>query len=476
MSRHNRSPGSRQSGLAIAVTAALLLAGCSSAPKLKPFEPALQAAFVNAPEAARAEEPVSQFWRGFQDAQLDGLIERALQANTDVRSAAASLREARALNRFADANLLPSVGVSGSAARIRAQDDLGVPSTRNNYAAGLDVAWEADLFGRLGDARRAAQANVLAGAAGVRAAQVSVAAEVARNYFDLRGLQEQLRVAVASLQTQQSALELVEARLDAGRGTALDSERAKALVKSTASNIPALEAALIRTRYRLAVLCGQQPTALDAELAAVKPLPGLKAVELAGIGSPATLLRRRPDVQLAEAQIAAAAAQAGVARSALFPTISLGGTLGQNASHFSDLGKGTSYIYNLGAQLAWNLIDFGRIRAQISAADARSDAALIAYERTVLTALEETEGALASYTRSQRQAALLFESVQASEQAALIARERFKVGSSDFLTVLDAERELLSARDRLAQTQAGAATTLVAVYKSLAGGWEVPQQ
>lgn len=464
----------RPAGLAIAVS--LALAACSSAPPAKHFEPVLGAGFTNAPAGAKAEAPVSQFWRGFNDPLLDSLVERALAANTDVRSAAASLREARALNRFADANLLPSIGVNAGAARIRGPNDAGVVSTNNNYSAGLDVSWEVDLFGRLGDARRAAEANVLAGAAGVRVAQVSVAAEVARNYFDLRGLQEQLRVAVSSLETQNEALKLVDARLDVGRGTALDSERARALVKSTAANIPALEAALIRTRYRIAVLCGQQPTALDAELEPVKPLPGLQAVELSAIGSPAELLRRRPDIQLAEAQVSAAAAQVGVARSALFPQIVLGGTLGQNAQHLSELTKGPAYVYNLGAQLTWNLLDFGRIRAQIAAADARSDGAMIAYERAVLTALEETEGALAAYTRSQRQAALLYEAAQSSEQAALIARERFAVGSTDFLTVLDAERELLTARDRLAQSQAGAATTLVAVYKALAGGWEVPGQ
>ena len=464
----------RPAGVAIAVS--LALAACSSAPPARHFEPVLGAGFTNAPASAKAEEPVSQFWRGFNDPLLDSLVERALSANTDVRSAAASLREARALNRFADANLLPSIGVNAGAARIRGPNDAGVVSTNNNYSAGLDVSWEADLFGHLGDARRAAEANVLVGAAGVRAAQVSVAAEVARNYFDLRGLQEQLRVAVSSLETQNEALKLVDARLDVGRGTALDSERARALVKSTAANIPALESALIRTRYRIAVLCGQQPTALDAELEPVKPLPGLQAVELSAIGSPAAMLRRRPDTQLAEAQVSAAAAQVGVARSALFPQIVLGGTLGQNAQHLSELAKGPAYVYNLGAQLTWNLLDFGRIRAQIAAADARNDGAMIAYERAVLTALEETEGALASYTRSQRQAALLYEAAQSSEQAALIARERFAVGSTDFLTVLDAERELLAARDRLAQSQAGAATTLVAVYKALAGGWEVPSQ
>jgi multidrug efflux system outer membrane protein len=459
---------------ALAVT--LALAGCSSAPPVKLYQPELGGGFTNAPAGAAAEAPVSLFWTAFHDPLLDSLVQRALKANTDVRSAAASLREVRALNRYADANMLPSIGLNAGASRVRGTNDLGVQSTNNNYAVGFDVAWEADLFGRLGDARRAAQANVLAGAAGVRAAQVSVSAEVARNYFDLRGLQEQLRVAVDSLQTQKSALELVDARFEFGRGTALDTERARALVTSTAANIPALEAALIRTRYRLAVLCGLQPTALDAELEPVQPLPGLKSVALSGIGAPADLLRRRPDIQLAEAQAAAAAAQVGVARSALFPQLTLGGTLGQNALHFSDLGKGASYVYNLGAQLTWNLIDFGRIRAQIAAADARNDGVMINYERAVLAALEETEGALATYTRTQRQTELLFESARSSEQAAVIARERFAVGSTDFLTVLDAERELLSARDRLAQAQAGAATSLVAVYKALAGGWEVPAE
>jgi len=460
---------------ALGLSVTLALAGCSSAPPVKLYQPELPSGFVNA-QGAAAEASVSEFWTAFHDPLLDSLVQRALKANTDVRSAAANLREVRALNRYADANMLPSVGVNAGVSRVRGTNDLGVQSTNNNYAVGFDVAWEADLFGRLGDARRAAQANVLAGAAGVRAAQVSVSAEVARNYFDLRGLQEQLRVAVSSLDTQKAALELVDARLDVGRGTALDSERARALVTSTAANIPALEAALIRTRYRLAVLCGLQPTALDAELEPVQPLPGLQAVALGGIGSPSDMLRRRPDIQVAEAQAAAAAAQVGVARSALFPQLTLGGTLGQNALHASDLGKGASYVYNLGAQLTWNLLDFGRIRAQIAAADARNDAVMINYERAVLAALEETEGALATYTRTQRQTELLFESARSSEQAALIARERFAVGSTDFLTVLDAERELLSARDRLAQSQAGAATSLVAVYKALAGGWEVPAQ
>jgi multidrug efflux system outer membrane protein len=457
----------------LALLPLLALAACNTAPQLKGAQPALTADFANAP--ATQEEPVAEFWRAFADAELDALILQALKANADIRIATANVQEARALARFSDAQLFPQIGLSAGANRVRSQEDNGQTRTGNFYSTGFDVAWEADLFGRVSNDRRAAAATVVAGEAGLRAAQISVAAEVARNYFELRGLQEQLRVAKASLETQQAALKLVDARQSAGRGTAFDTERANALVQTTAAAVPALEAALLRARYRIAVLTGQAPAGLDAQLAAEKPLPGLKAVMLGNIGSPETLLRRRPDVLAAEAQITAAAARIGVAKSALFPRITLGGTLGLNAGRVSELGDSSSFVYSLGANLVWSLLDFGRVRAQIAASEARGDAALAAYEKAVLTALEETEGALAGYTRTQRQTENLFAAAQSANKAAEIARSRFSVGASDFLAVLDAERELLAARDRLAQAQTAAATSLVAVYKALAGGWTTTQ-
>lgn len=453
------------------LTAVAFLAACSNAPKYKLYEPPPTAGFANQPDEAAQDEPAAEFWRGFQDEQLDALVARALKANADLRIASANLRETRALARFADAQFLPSVDVVAGAGRARARNSAGKPQTDNTYSVGFDVNWEADLFGRLGDASRAAGADVLASEAGLQFVHLSVSAEVARTYFELRGLQERLRVAYASLETQRAVLELVEARLEAGRGTAFDAERARVLVQFTAASVPALEAALLRARYRLSRLCGEPPTAFDAELSAPKPLPGLKSVGLGGIGSPESLLRRRPDILAAEQQAAAAAARVGVARAELFPRITLGGTIGLNALTPGTLGDGASYAYSLGAQMVWNLLDFGRIRAQIAAADARGNAAMLVYERTVLTALEETEGALATYTRSQRQAEHLYDAARAAENAALVARERFTVGVSDFLSVLDAEREMLSARDQLAQAQTAAATSLVGVYKALGGGW-----
>jgi outer membrane protein, multidrug efflux system len=323
----------------VMLAAAALLAACTSTPLDDPqrYKPALTPDFANA--AATSGEPVGEFWRAFGDADLDALIAQAVKANADIRIASANLQEARALARFSDAQRMPTVDATGRAARVRSRNTQGVAETGSAFSAGFDVAWEADLFGRVSNDRQAAAATVLAGEAGVRAAQVSVAAEVARNFFELRGLQEQLRVAKASLDTQQAALKLTQARESVGRGTVFDSERAKALVQTTAAAVPALEAAVNRARYRIAVLSGQAPTALDARLAEAKPLPGLKAMALGNIGSPESLLRRRPDVAAAEAQLSAAAARVGVAKSDLFPRITLGGSLGLNAGRFSELGN-----------------------------------------------------------------------------------------------------------------------------------------
>ncbi len=456
--------------LVLAISA--VLAGCATPADLPRFQPELAGPFASA--AATADEPVAEFWRRFGDAELDALVAAALQRNADLRIALANLKQARALAGFADAQQMPTIGASAGATRVRAPDDAGNAQTFNVYSAGFDASWEIDLFGRLSGNRQAAAADTRASEALVRAAQVSVAAEVARNYFELRGQQEQLRVALASLQTQQEAMKLVQARLDVGRGSALDTERARSLTQTTAAAVPALEAALARSRYRIAVLTGQVPTALDAQLGTVKALPGLPATALDKIGSPQTLLRRRPDVQAAEEQVAAAAARVGVARAELFPHVSLGGSLGLNAGRLADLGDSASFVYQLGASLVWSVLDFGRNQSLIAAASATGDAAAIGYEKAVLAALEDTEGALTAYNRTQQQTQSLFDAAQSATKAAEIARARFGAGSSDFLAVLDAERELLAARDRLAQAQTASATSLVAVYKALAGGWALP--
>jgi outer membrane protein, multidrug efflux system len=452
------------------VFAVLTLAGCAS-PAPPPAASSVEAPAAFAQATNTEAQPVAEFWKAFGDAELDTLIAQAMAANRDLRVAAARVAEAQALAQGTQGLGRPSLDLAAGAARARAPDSNGQTSTSNQFTVGVAAAWEIDLFGRVAAEQRSAQAQVLASQAQRRAAQVSVAAEVARSYFELRGLQEQLRVTRLDLAAQREALKLVQARLSVGRGTALDTERATALVEGTAASLPALETALSRARMRLAVLTGAVPSALDARLAEQKPLPGLPGTPLAAIGSPQSLLQRRPDVAAAEAQLRAAEAQSGSTRSRLWPSLTLSGSLGLNAGRIGDLGDSSAFVANLGANLLWSLIDNGQRQAQVSAADARRDAALAQFDQTVLAALEETEGALINFNRSQQRTEHLFAAAKAAEGASKIARARLEAGSIDFLAVLDAERELLLARDRLAQGQTGAALALVGVYRALAGGW-----
>jgi outer membrane protein, multidrug efflux system len=456
----------------VAIAAALALGACATpTPPVaaKAQLPTPTATFAQAPAGAPASaEPAARFWQRFGDADLNALVTEALDANRDVRVAVARLREARANERLASVGDLPSVGAQASVGRVRAPGNNGTQSS-GAYGVGGEVLWEWDLFGRRADGKAAAAADTRSSQAQVQAARLAVAGEVARLYFELRGLQERLRVAEESLLTQREALKLVQGRLEVGRGTALDTERARALVLGTEASVPALQLAITLTSQRLAVLRGVNPSTPDARLAAVKPMPGLQAVPLADVGSPEGLLKRRPDLQAAEAQAVAAASRAGLAYKARFPSVSLGGTFGLNAGRLADIGKGASFVYNLGASLAYSVFDNGARAAQTDAAQARELAAVIAYEQAVLAALEEAEGALATYTRTQQQAQSLFAAAQAADKAAEIARGRFGAGVSDFLAVLDAERERLAARDRLAVAQAAAAVSVVTVYKSLGG-------
>ncbi len=428
------------------------------------------AQFANAP-ASSANEPVAKFWQLFNDAVLNSLVDLALKQNTDLRLALARVDEARALALGADGLGRPTLGVGAGVSRSRTGDGSGISVNANNLNAGLQSSWEVDLFGRVSNEKLSARALLSASEAQQRAVQISVVAEVARTYFELRGVQEQLRVASAALQTQTAALKIVDARLSVGRGTALDTERAKALVAATAAAVPALDAVKVRTLLRLATLTGLTAQTLPSGLMDAKPLPALPATALAQIGNPQTLLQRRPDVAAAEQQLVATQAQWGVAQSALFPKLTLAGSLGLNAGRLADVLEPSAFVYNLGASLLWTLIDNGQRQAQVGAAAARIDAAQASFDKAVLSALEDTEGALATYSRTQLQTDSLFTAASAANRAAQIARARFAVGVSDFFAVLDAERELLAAQDRLAAAQTQSATSLVGVYRALAGGW-----
>lgn len=460
---------------AAAITAA---SGCAVGPNYHRPETPLDAHFANAGEPGFAEaDAIEQYWTRFADPALSGLIEDALAHNTDLGVAEANLRAARAERRLAGFDLYPTVTVSGGYSHILdAKEQLPGVSRRNrefNVAqVGFDGLWELDLFGRVRRNVEAARADVGASAATLQDARVSVIAEVARDYFILRGLQDQLSLTMRNADNQFNTLKLTRNRLEAGRGNQLDTARAEAQWQTTLASIPSLQTSIATTSYRLSVLTGRQPTALGPTLTAQAPAPALP--DLNDIGTPEQLLRRRPDVRVAERRLAGATARVGVAVGDLFPKVTLNGQAGYFGPTFSQFGTSEATFYSIGPTITWAAFDLGRVRARISTARAQTDAALSAYEGAVLGALEDTEGALISYGRSQSRRDALQIAAAASDKAAELAQKRFEGGLIDFLEVLDAERTALSAELLLSQSRTDAATSLIGVYKALGAGWGAP--
>ena len=461
-------------GLLLAVSLALL-AGCAAGPNYKAPKVAVPAAFAGGAETnLSTNETAVTWWRGFNDPELDHLVDRALAGNHDLRIASANLRQARALRRQSQFDLLPVAEGTASyndTRYSRAYDPFGGTSRGIElYDAGFDATWELDFFGRV---RRSVQANTAeaqAAEANRRDVMVTLISEVARNYFELVGAQSELAVVRRNADNQRETLKITEAILDGGRGTELDVSRARAQMNNTLANIPPLEAAISRAMHRLSVLTGQQPEALTPELKDANTAIALPP--LIAISNPETLLRRRPDIRVAERSLAAASARIGIATADLFPRVTFNGNIGLQANTFAGLGKGGADTWAFGPSITWAALDYGHVRSRMQAAGAQSDAALAAYERTVLTALEETENVLVDYSRELARREFLRESERASETAATLARQRYENGATDFLTELDAERVLYEAQDQLAQSNTRTATALVAVYKSLGGGWE----
>jgi multidrug efflux system outer membrane protein len=468
-----------RSGRSLAAAAALVVvAGCAVGPNYRAPTVPLDTAFVNAPAASAASADIATFWRGFGDAKLSALVERALAANGDVRIAKARLQESRATLQGARAELLPQIGVSADAGRALTPQYLLPGASRSQrtfdlYDGSFTASWELDFFGRNRRASESAAAQVDASAAGVHAAQTAVAAEVARNYLELRGMQQRLAVARDSIVNQRETARLTRAQLEVGRGTRFDVARAQSQLDSTEATLPVLQAAADRDAYRIATLVAEPLRSVAARLATPQPLPSLPVTDLSALplGTPEQLLQRRPDLVQSERQLAAATANIGVATADLFPRISLTGLIGLAGTRLPSLGQSGTQEYSLGAGLTWPLLDFGRVRSRIGASEARALQALAGYEQTVATALEETEGALSQFTNSAQQADKLASAARNAEDATRLAHLRFDAGVVDLLIVLDAERQSLAARDALVQAQVGQATALVGIYRALGGGW-----
>ena len=455
-------------------TLAAALAGCAVGPNyVKPSTPV-------APQFAGATQPgyssadaQEKFWTQFGDPTLDRLIDESLVANHDLRIALAHLVEARADRRHSQFDLAPTVTASGGYTKERfpaVSSPTGATFTQQFYDAGFDAFWELDFFGGIRRNIEAQSAQVEGAEARLHDAQVSVSAEVARTYFELRGEQARFAVAWRNVENQRATLQLTQARLEAGRSTELDTARAQAQLSATLSTIGPLEAAIARSIHRLGVLTGQQPGALRELLAPAGELPSLP--QLTAVGDPAGLLRRRPDIRIAERQLASRTALVGAAIADLFPKVTFTGTFSYAATTPGQLGTSGSRGYSIAPGITWAAFDLGRVRAEVAGSRARADAALATYEQSVLRALEETENALVTHARTRDSLGDAAAAAAASQTAARIARTRYEGGMVDFLDVLDAERTQLADEDRLAQSRTDAATSLVAVYKALGGGWQ----
>jgi NodT family efflux transporter outer membrane factor (OMF) lipoprotein len=433
-----------------------------------PARPSPDAVPMSAPDTA----VVGEYWRSLGDTTLVRLLGQALNANYDVRVAEARIRGARASRLEASLDFVPTVTAAAGYTRQRiaaASFPVGNGSfpDQDVWDAGFDASWELDLFGRI---RRGVQARgALVGAAeeDLRNVQVSLAAELARVYFELRGAQEQLAVAQRNGENQRRSLELTRQRLEGGRGTAFDTERAQAQLSLTLASIPPLEAGVAAAQYRLGVLVGRPPAAVAGELDSIAPLPSLPAT--VAVSGPDTLIRSRPDVAAAERRVAAEHAFVGAAKADYLPRLNLGGTAGFTSDEFGDLGGDGTFRYAVGPFVTWPFLNLGRVKARADQARALEAEARAQYDQTVLQALEEVESSLVSYRASLGRVEQVREAAEASARAADLARLRFTGGVADFLQVLDAERTQLETENQLAQARIDASTSYAALYKALGG-------
>ena len=420
---------------------------------------------VTAPAAAQ-EVPAAGFWQRLGDTTLARLTEEALRANQDVQVAQARVRQAQASRLNAQLDLAPTVTVAGGYTRTRissASFGIEVPD-RNLWDAELRAAWEIDVFGRLRGNLRGQNALGESAREDVRDVWRLVASEVATAYFELRGAQEQLGVAQRNAENQRSTLQLTRDRLDAGRGTPLDTERAQAQLSTTLSFVPVFESRVAAAQHRIAVLVGRDPRTVEAELSGPGSIPELPEQPVSGEAD--SVVRARPDVVAAERRLAAEGAFVGAAKAEYWPRLTVGGTAGYTATAFDSLGESGSGRYAVGPVLTWPALNLGRVKAGVDAARAFEAEARAQYDRTVLLAREEMENSLVAYAKARERLAQLDEAAGASERAADLARLRYQGGLSDFLQVLDAQRSLLVAQDQLAQGRTDAITALVAVYRA----------
>jgi multidrug efflux system outer membrane protein len=455
-----------------ALASALALAGCISVgPDYhRPTEKPVTLQGVDATQQSNANFQ-ADWWRQFNDPTLDALIVRAAKNSPDLKIAVARLNESRALLGSARSQQWPDVETQASYTRSREQTP-GFSTQRTTvtrYQAGFDASWELDLFGGVRRSVEAARADSEAGAAALQDAQVSLFAEVARYYFDLRGTQLRLDVAKRDIANQQASLKLIESRAEVGTGSDQDVASARARLAAVQAQLPLLQTQARADQFHLAVLLGQRPGELDVDLSA----QSFKPIDVSlPIGNADDVLARRPDIRVAERELAAANARIGVAKADWFPHVSLGGFVGFLAGRSNDFGSPSTRAWSLAPSISWSGLNVQRVRSGVKASEARADAARANYQRTVLRALEDVDNALVGFNQQRERVQRLVEQASQSTRAAELAKLRYDAGDTSYLELLDAERTQLGAEDQLAEAEAGVNLQAIALYKALGGGWQ----
>lgn len=459
------------------LTLILSLGGCASVGPDYDGAPDMRAVDAGLPTAAGIdnEQPApADWWQTLDDPVLDDLIEQAIAENTDLRVAGANLRAARSVLAETATDRQPQIDADASIERTR--DSTAVQNftsleqrTYTASSAALGLNWEIDLFGRVRRAIEAAEADVGAAEALHDDVMRIVIADLASAYIDLRGAQQRLDVIERNIDNQQQTLKLTQTLAREGAASELDVSRARAQLRATEARLPSVQADRTAALNRIARLTGRGPGEIDARVARARPLPGLPAFMPAA--DAADLIRQRPDIRAAERALASATAQIGVSTADLFPTVSFNAAVGVQAASIGALDSSGADFFNFGPALSWNLFNREAIHARIRQAEAGAEARLAEYEGVVLTALEEVDTALARHLRERQRQARLDESLTDSRRAAELARVRYTEGAESFLTVLDAERTLLSAEDNLTASDIELAQTLVDIYRALGGGW-----
>lgn len=452
-----------------------LLAGCSVGPDYEAPDVTVPARWANGSTAAPVAAPqLSAWWRRLNDPTLDALVREAVAGNLDVATAKANVRNARATYRQAVGALFPQV--VGDASAIHGDTGggrdgpFGEANTYTRYNAGLAASWEIDLFG---GNRRNMEASIYGADAAedeLSAVLLALVGDVATYYVEARGYQARIALARRTAASQRQTAAITRRMMELGSASAMDVANATGLAASTEAGIPRLETAYAQSVHRVSVLTGRTPATLAPRLAKGGPIPAPRG--RLPVGIPANVLSNRPDVRAAERRYAQATARIGIAEAARYPSVSLSGDLNTTGARPGDLARGSSISWAFGPSLTVPIFNAGQLAAAVEVSEAQRDASFLAFQSSVLVALEEVENALVALAKEQERSAKLASVTRSYGESLRLARELFENGSTSFLEVLNGERSLYSAEDSLLQSRVDIATYYISLAKALGGGWD----